>query len=237
MPLFGWPERPGLIFTERRRDMRRHAGEISFPGGRAEPGETLVECALREAREEIGLDPGAVEVVGALPPTSTVVTSFKVLPVVGLVPERLAHTLSPHEVERVIELDLDELRAGLRDAAADPPRRPVPDPDLRRRGGVHLGSDRADAPAVLRAPRRMSPPAHRRNPRFAAPGAVGFRHGCREAWVVRAGQGGTDLDAMGNDKRRSVIGQQYGASARKRLLVYGIAVAVIVLVVVAFLTV
>jgi 8-oxo-dGTP pyrophosphatase MutT (NUDIX family) len=111
VPLFGWPERPGLIFTERRRDLRRHAGEISFPGGRADPGETLVECALREAQEEIGLDPGAVEVIGALPPTSTVVTSFKVLPVVGLVPERLAHTLSPHEVERVIELELDELRS------------------------------------------------------------------------------------------------------------------------------
>ncbi|MEZ5156796.1 MAG: CoA pyrophosphatase [Solirubrobacterales bacterium] len=111
VPLFGWPERPGLIFTERRRDLRRHGGEISFPGGRADPGETLVECALREAEEEIGLDPGAVEVIGALPPTSTVVTSFKVLPVVGLVPERLAHELSPHEVERVIELDLDELRA------------------------------------------------------------------------------------------------------------------------------
>jgi len=110
VPLFGWPTQPGLIFTERRHDLRRHAGEISFPGGRAEPGESLVECALREAEEEIGLDPAAVEVVGALPPTSTVVTSFKVLPVVGLVPERLAHTLSPHEVERVIELDLDELR-------------------------------------------------------------------------------------------------------------------------------
>lgn len=52
-----------------------------------------------------------------------------------------------------------------------------------------------------------------------------------------AGSGGSDLDAMGNDKRRAVIGQQYGASARKRLLVYGIAVAVTVLVVVAFLTV
>ena len=110
VPLFGWPEQPGLILTERRRDLRRHGGEISFPGGRVEPGETLVECALREAREEIGLDPTAVEIVGALPPTSTVVTSFKVLPVVGLVPARLAHTLSPDEVERVIELDLDELR-------------------------------------------------------------------------------------------------------------------------------
>jgi 8-oxo-dGTP pyrophosphatase MutT (NUDIX family) len=111
VPLFGWPDRPGLIFTERRRDMRRHAGEISFPGGRTDPGETLVECALREAHEEIGLDPSVVEIVGALPPTSTVVTSYKVLPVVGLVPASLAHELSPREVEQVIEIDLDELRS------------------------------------------------------------------------------------------------------------------------------
>jgi 8-oxo-dGTP pyrophosphatase MutT (NUDIX family) len=112
VPLFGWPDRPGLVFTERRHDMRRHAGEVSFPGGRADPGETLVECALREAQEEIGLDPSAVEVIGALPPTSTVVTSYKVLPVVGLIPSGLAHELSPLEVERVIELGLDELRDG-----------------------------------------------------------------------------------------------------------------------------
>jgi 8-oxo-dGTP pyrophosphatase MutT (NUDIX family) len=112
VPVFGWPERPGLVLTERRHDMRRHAGEISFPGGRADQGETLVECALREAHEEIGLDPASVEVVGALPPTSTVVTSYKVLPVVGLIPSGLAHELSPREVERVIELSLDELREG-----------------------------------------------------------------------------------------------------------------------------
>lgn len=110
MPLFGWPDGPGLIFTERRHDMRRHGGEISFPGGRADPGETLVECALREAQEEIGLDPSVVEIVGALPPTSTVVTSYKVLPVVGMVPATLAHELSPQEVERVIEIGLDDLR-------------------------------------------------------------------------------------------------------------------------------
>jgi len=112
VPLFDWPDDPGLVLTERRADMRRHAGEISFPGGRVDPGETLVECALREAREEIGLDPGAVDVVGALPPTSTVVTSYRVLPVVGLIPAGLAHALSPNEVERVIELRLDDLRAG-----------------------------------------------------------------------------------------------------------------------------
>jgi len=110
--IFGWPERPGLVLTERRHDMRRHAGEISFPGGRADPGEGLVECALREASEEIGLDPEAVDVVGALPPTSTVVTSYRVLPVVGLIPAGLAHRLSPQEVERVIELDLGRLREG-----------------------------------------------------------------------------------------------------------------------------
>lgn len=110
--IFGWPERPGLVLTERRHDMRRHAGEISFPGGRADPGEGLVECALREASEEIGLDPEAVDVVGALPPTSTVVTSYRVLPVVGLIPSGLAHRLSPREVERVVELSLEELRRG-----------------------------------------------------------------------------------------------------------------------------
>ena len=67
---------------------------------------------MRPARghEEIGLDPGSVDVVGALPPTSTVVTSYRVLPVVGLIPAGLAHTLSPQEVERVIEHDLDALR-------------------------------------------------------------------------------------------------------------------------------
>ncbi len=110
MPIFDWPQRPGLLLTERRHDMRRHAGEISFPGGGAEDGETLVETALREAQEEIGLDPGAVQVVGALPPTSTVVTSYRVLPVVGLIPSGLTHRLSPREVERVLEVDLAELR-------------------------------------------------------------------------------------------------------------------------------
>ncbi len=112
VPIFNWGADPGIVLTERRHDMRRHAGEISFPGGRGEEGESFVECALREAHEEIGLDPTAVDVVGALPPTSTVVTSYRVLPIVGLVPAGLAHTLSPNEVERVIELGLDELRAG-----------------------------------------------------------------------------------------------------------------------------
>jgi len=112
LPLYDWPDNPGLIFTKRREDLRRHAGEISFPGGRAEEGETLTETALREAQEEIGLDPAAVEVVGSLQPISTVVTSYRVLPIVGLIPSGLRHVLQPTEVERVIELRLDELREG-----------------------------------------------------------------------------------------------------------------------------
>lgn len=112
VPIYDWPGRPGLIFTERRHDMRRHAGEISFPGGRPEGEEAPVETALREAREEIGLDPGAVRVVGALEPISTVVTSYRVLPVVGLVPAGLRHVLQPTEVEQVLEFSLEELREG-----------------------------------------------------------------------------------------------------------------------------
>ena len=156
VPIFDWPENPGLVLTERRHDMRRHAGEISFPGGRADPGEGPVECALREAHEEIGLDPAAVQVVGALPPTSTVVTSYKVLPVVGLIPAGLAHSLSPNEVERVIELRLDELRDGFAMRRLDPPRRPLPDAHLRRRRQLRLGSDRAHAADAVRAHRRLS---------------------------------------------------------------------------------
>ncbi len=112
LPLYDWPHNPGLVLTERRADLRRHAGEISFPGGRAEAGEELPATALREAHEEIGLDPAAVEVVGALQPISTVVTSYRVLPIVGLIPSGLRHRLQPTEVERVIELRLSELREG-----------------------------------------------------------------------------------------------------------------------------
>jgi 8-oxo-dGTP pyrophosphatase MutT (NUDIX family) len=112
LPMYGHPERPGLVFTERRADLRRHAGEISFPGGRRDPPESFVEAALREAEEEIALDPSAVEVVGALPPVSTFVTSYKVHPFVGLIPEGLELRPNPAEVEAVIRLSLDDLVSG-----------------------------------------------------------------------------------------------------------------------------
>ena len=113
VPLFGHPERPGLIFTERRADLRRHAGEISFPGGRQDhPDEALLTTALREAEEEIGLDPAGVEVLGALPPIGTFVTNYKVHPFVGLIGDDLEFTPSPTEVETVLAFRVDQLREG-----------------------------------------------------------------------------------------------------------------------------
>lgn len=101
------------VLTERRGDLRRHPGEISFPGGRHEPGERdLLATALREADEEIGLPAAAVEIVGALTPTPTIATNYAIYPFVGMIEPGTRWRLAPHEVERVIELSLSALRAG-----------------------------------------------------------------------------------------------------------------------------
>jgi len=102
-----------VVFTKRRDDLRRHPGEISFPGGRYDAGEDdLRATALREAQEEIGLPPEAVEIVGALQPTPTIATGYAVYPFVGLIEPGHAWTLSPREVAAVIELPLSALLAG-----------------------------------------------------------------------------------------------------------------------------
>jgi 8-oxo-dGTP pyrophosphatase MutT (NUDIX family) len=112
VPMHGWPHNPGLVFTERRSDLRRHAGEISFPGGRRDAGESLLETALREAQEEIGLARDKVEIAGALPPIGTFVTNYKVHPFVGLIEEGLRFEPNPEEVESVLLASLDDLAAG-----------------------------------------------------------------------------------------------------------------------------
>ena len=101
------------VFTERREDLRRHAGEISFPGGRRDhPDEDLRTTALREAHEEIGLDPADVELVGALPPVGTFVTGYRIFPFVGRIEEGHVWTPQESEVANVLEFSLADLVRG-----------------------------------------------------------------------------------------------------------------------------
>jgi 8-oxo-dGTP pyrophosphatase MutT (NUDIX family) len=101
------------VFTERRPDLRRHPGEISFPGGRRDDEDAdLCATALREAHEEIGLPPDAVELIGALQPTPTFVTNYAIYPFVGLIEPGFAWVLAEAEVGRVLELPVAALRAG-----------------------------------------------------------------------------------------------------------------------------
>jgi len=102
-----------VVLTRRRDDLRRHAGEISFPGGRADPEDAdLRETALREAEEEIGLARDGVEIVGALQPTPTIATGYAVYPFVGLIEPGQSWRPAEAEVAAVLEFSLGQLRAG-----------------------------------------------------------------------------------------------------------------------------
>ena len=101
------------VFTRRRDDLRRHPGEISFPGGRQEEGEPDLETtALREAEEEIGLPRQSVKLLGALQPTPTIATGYAVYPFVGLIEPGQVWKLSAREVAQVLELSLRDLQNG-----------------------------------------------------------------------------------------------------------------------------
>jgi 8-oxo-dGTP pyrophosphatase MutT (NUDIX family) len=101
------------VFTRRSDDLRRHAGEISFPGGRLDADDpSLVHTAMREAEEEVGLDPAEVTVLGALPPTPTIATGYAIYPFVATIANDLTWQSSPAEVAELIELPLKVVRAG-----------------------------------------------------------------------------------------------------------------------------
>ena len=107
VPLFDKDGAAHVLMTRRRADLRRHAGQISFPGGRVDPGdESTLAAALREAEEEVGLDPVRVEVLGELSEQLVVVTGFRLTPWVGRVPYPYPFRPHPGEVDEILEVPL-----------------------------------------------------------------------------------------------------------------------------------
>lgn len=98
-----------VLLTRRAGHLRTHTGEVSFPGGRLEPGETPEEGALREAAEEVALEPSLVEFIGRLSPLGTFSSGTTITPVVGVLECRPKVTANPSEVERVFDVALAEL--------------------------------------------------------------------------------------------------------------------------------
>lgn len=98
-----------VLLTRRSWDLRNHRGEISFPGGRIDPGETPADAARREAWEEVGLDPLQVELIGELTHLNTVVSRSYIVPLVARLPALLPLVPASPEVERVLWLPLAEL--------------------------------------------------------------------------------------------------------------------------------
>jgi 8-oxo-dGTP pyrophosphatase MutT (NUDIX family) len=102
-----------LVLTRRRADLRSHAGEISFPGGRRDQGDAdLAETALREAEEEIGLPRSKVEILAELPETPTFATGYVIHPFLASIPPGIPWIPSALEVDEVLELGLSEIRSG-----------------------------------------------------------------------------------------------------------------------------
>jgi len=101
---------PSVPLTVRASGLSRHAGQVSLPGGATDPGETLAQAALREAHEEIGVDPARIRILGELTPVHVLVSGFTLHPIVGVTDACPSFTLAAHEVEEVIEVSIDDLQ-------------------------------------------------------------------------------------------------------------------------------
>lgn len=105
IPVIDYGDKLNILFTQRALHLRHHPGQISFPGGRIEAGESSCAAALREAHEEIGLAPAAVELLGRLPLQSTS-TGFTIQPWVGLLQPQRSWLLQADEVAGIFEVPL-----------------------------------------------------------------------------------------------------------------------------------
>ena len=110
VPLFEEEGQVWVVLTRRSQHLRAHKGEVAFPGGRQDEGESLMDAALREAEEEIALDIKVVEIVGELNHLATVSSNSSIVPYVGILPNRPVKLVpNPDEVEAVLMVPLDEL--------------------------------------------------------------------------------------------------------------------------------
>jgi len=109
VPLHEKDGEPHLLLTRRPKHMRRHAGQLSVPGGRIEPGEDALAAALREAREEIGLLPSDADLLGRLSETIVLQSAFRLTPWVASVPYPYPYIAEPREVEEILHVPLSAL--------------------------------------------------------------------------------------------------------------------------------
>lgn len=108
--LYPTPTGPAVALTVRSNSLARHPGQVSLPGGASDPGETAADTALREAAEEIGLDPASVRLLGELTPVHVLVSGFTLHPVVGVTDRRPDFEAAPGEVDQILEVSLHDLR-------------------------------------------------------------------------------------------------------------------------------